>query len=58
MSIGDGKNDIPLLKAAGIGVAMENGAPKLKEVADYITLSHDASGVAHAINRFVLNKGR
>ncbi|HHV43896.1 MAG TPA: HAD family phosphatase [Firmicutes bacterium] len=58
MSIGDGNNDIPLLKAAGIGVAMENGAPKLKEVADYVTLSHDASGVAHAINRFVLNKGR
>ena len=54
MAFGDGENDWPMLEAAGIGVAMENGAPFLKERADRIAASNWEDGVAEAIRRWVL----
>ena len=54
VAIGDGANDIPLLSAAGLAIAMDNAPEEVKEVADYITLDVDHSGVAAAINRFLL----
>ena len=54
MAIGDGTNDISLLSAAGLAVAMGNALDEVKEVADYITLDSDHSGLAAAINRFLL----
>lgn len=56
MAFGDGENDITMIENAGIGVVMENGAPFLKEKADYITLSNEEAGVAAAIRKFVLDK--
>lgn len=53
MAIGDGGSDLPLLKAAGIGVAMDNALPFVKEAADWVTASCDADGVALALERFV-----
>ena len=53
MAFGDDRNDIPMLQAAGIGVAMENAGEEVKAAADYITDGCDACGVAHAINRFL-----
>ena len=41
---------------AGIGVAMDNAFKEIKEKADFITKSNEESGVAYAINKFVLNK--
>lgn len=44
MAAGDMENDISMIKAAGLGVAMLNGAPQVKEVADKITMfdnNHD-----------------
>lgn len=38
MSFGDGENDIPMIQAAGIGVAMENALDTVKAAADMITL--------------------
>ena len=55
MAIGDAGNDLPMIKVAGIGVAMENSFSEIKEFADYITTSNENSGVAKAINKFVLN---
>lgn len=55
MACGDGENDITMIEAAGIGVAMENGEPKLKELADYITAGNDQDGVALAIEKFALS---
>jgi hypothetical protein len=54
IAIGDGLNDITLLEAAGLAVAMGNAFPEVKKVADYITLDVDHSGVAAAIERFVV----
>ena len=50
---GDSGNDIPMLSYAGLGVAMENALPEVKEVADYITRSNDEEGVLHVIRKFM-----
>ena len=56
MAIGDAGNDIPMIKKAGIGVAMENSFIEVKECADYITTSNLNDGVANAINKFVFGE--
>lgn len=54
MAIGDGYNDIPMLRWAGMGVAMGNAPLEVRKAADYVTLSHDECGVAYALRRWVL----
>ena len=54
IAIGDGANDIPLLSSAGLAIAMQNAPNEVKAVADYVTLDVDHSGVAEAINKFLL----
>lgn len=54
MALGDGENDIDMLKLVGVPVAVANAHPSLKEVAKYIVASNDEDGVAEAIERFVL----
>ncbi len=50
--IGDSMNDAPGFKAAGYGVAMDNGMKELKAMADFITLDRKKSGVANTIKSF------
>lgn len=54
IAFGDSWNDTDMLEMAGLGVAMENAVPSLKEAADYITLSNENDGIAHVIEQFVL----
>lgn len=56
MACGDGDNDFSMIQLAGVGVAMGNGEEKIKEIADYVTGSNDESGVAQAIEAFILDK--
>lgn len=49
MAIGDDLNDLKLIKAVGLGIAMENGNSILKEAADKITVTNENDGVAKAI---------
>ena len=54
MALGDGTNDLSMIEAAGLGVAMSNAHPLVLEAADAVTLSNDEDGVAEAIRRFVI----
>lgn len=56
--VGDAGNDIHMIKFAGLGVAMGNAFPEVKEIADYITLSNEEHGVAHVIDKFVLKNDK
>ena len=49
MAFGDGLNDVPMLRAAGIGVAMENGCREAMEAADASAPPCDLDGVAQTI---------
>lgn len=57
MAIGDNFNDLEMLEFAGCAVVMGNAAPELLENPGYHeTLSNDESGVAAAIERFILSR--
>ena len=56
LAFGDGLNDIHMLRAAGIGVAMENAEDSVKAAADYVTASCDDDGVAEGIKRFCFSQ--
>ena len=56
MAIGDAGNDMPMIEAAGIGVAMENAYPEVKKVANFITKSNLENGVAYAINKLLFKE--
>lgn len=49
IAFGDDINDIDMLKTAGIGVAMENSVPEVKEIAKYICGSNEEDGLARWI---------
>lgn len=51
---GDSYNDLSLLKACGMRIAMGNAAPEVKAIADYIAPTIDEDGLAVAIEDFVL----
>ena len=53
MACGDSENDLSMLKAAHVAVAMENAKPAVKEAATFITLSNEESGVAYAVEKFI-----
>lgn len=55
MSIGNERNDIPMLEQAGFAVAMANAVPDLKAHADFITKSNMQSGVGYAIEKLLAN---
>ena len=54
MAIGDNMNDKEMLENAGLGIAMGNAAPYIKEFANDVTLDNDNSGVAKAIKKYIL----
>lgn len=52
VAVGDHMNDIPMLQAVGMGVAMGNAPDEVKQAARDVTLSHSEGGVAAAINKY------
>ena len=55
VAVGDAANDIPMIAAAGVGVAMANGTDAVKAVADYVTVrDNNLDGVAEVVERFFL----
>lgn len=53
ISFGDAENDIPMLRAAGMGVAMGNARDAVKEAADMVTLSNNDDGIAAALEKLL-----
>ena len=49
MAIGDNINDKMMIENAGMGVAMGNSDPAVKEVADKVVANNNENGVAEAI---------
>lgn len=52
--VGDAGNDVDMIEYAGLGVAMGNAFEEVKEIANYVTLSNEESGVAHVIKKFMI----
>lgn len=58
MAIGDAPNDLAMIQWAGLGVAMANAVPSVREQADVIVSDNNHHGVAEAIRKFVLEGNR
>lgn len=56
MAIGDNRNDLELIQASGLGIAMGNAEKELKEVADQITTTNEEDGVAQAIQTYLFEE--
>lgn len=55
IAIGDGSNDLPMIKFAGLGVAMGNAADEIKKQADYVTDTNNNDGIAKVVEKFILH---
>ncbi|MEH7225398.1 HAD family hydrolase [Bacillus sp. JJ1566] len=53
VTIGDGPNDIEMLRHAGTGVAMGNASKDVKAVADFVTGHHQNDGLAEFVERYL-----
>ncbi|WP_028562526.1 Cof-type HAD-IIB family hydrolase [Paenibacillus pinihumi] len=53
MAIGNYYNDIGMLQAAGLGIAMDNSPDRVKAEADAVTLSNNEEGVRHALQTYL-----
>ena len=55
VAVGDGENDVGMLRAAGAGVAMGNAGKLARRAAKYVVeRTNDEDGVAEAIRKYVL----
>ncbi len=54
IACGDGYNDQSMIEYAGLGVAMANAPREIQDKADYITYSNEEDGVAHVVEKFIL----
>lgn len=56
MAIGNQMNDLPMLQAAGVGVAVANSPDELKAAANYVCTAAYGAGVIEAINNIVYER--
>ena len=54
ITIGDNINDKNMIEQAGLGIAMGQSMPQLREIADYVTDANYEDGVAKALSKFCL----
>ncbi len=57
IAFGDAKVDIPMLEYCQVGVAMGNGGPEIKAMADFVTEAVEEDGLYHAFVRLGLIQG-
>jgi len=56
LTIGDSYNDYYLMNKSGFKVAVENAVPEILAIADYIAPSYEKDGVAHVLEKFILEE--
>ncbi|MGC8560435.1 MAG: HAD family hydrolase [Phycisphaerae bacterium] len=56
--IGDGPNDIPMFKLAGLSIAMGNGSESVRSAATFTTAANTDDGFARAVDRYILPAAR
>ena len=44
-AVGDDRNDLPMIRGAGLGIAMGNARPEVRQVADRVVADHEAGGM-------------
>ncbi len=53
IAVGDSENDIPAIKAAGLGLAVENACDALKETADEVICDNNSHVVEYILNKYI-----
>jgi len=56
IAMGDSRNDLAMIRSAGLGIAMGNAQEDVKAAADYVTALNTEDGVARAIRKFVFGE--
>lgn len=54
LAIGDATNDLAMIEMVGVGVAVGNAHPVVRETADWVSATNNDDGVAEALQRFGL----
>lgn len=54
VAIGDGPNDVEMLRRVGTGVAMGNASDEVKASADFVTGHHENDGLAEFVERYLI----
>jgi len=56
IAIGDNFNDLPMIRAAGLGIGVKNTVENMKPLCDYITnATNNENAIAEVIEKFILN---
>lgn len=53
IAFGDGLNDVDMIRMAGVGVAMGNALDSVKDVSNYVTISHNDDGVVYFLRGYL-----
>ena len=53
VAVGDGENDLPLLKLCGLSVSVQNALPLVKEVSNWVMTQNSGDGVVELINKLL-----
>lgn len=56
VAFGDDDNDVEMIRNCGVGVAVENAVPAVRQTADFICGHHDADGAAHWLEAYLLGE--
>lgn len=54
VAFGDQELDLPMIEAAGLGIAMGNAIEQVKERANIVTKSNNEAGIAYAIEHYIM----
>jgi hydroxymethylpyrimidine pyrophosphatase-like HAD family hydrolase len=52
-AVGDDVNDLPMIRGAGLGIAMGNATADVRAAADVVVDTHDAGGITEVVDRLL-----